>query len=111
MVKENEKNMGELDEGMIRVVNIRNERYDVYIGRKGKGEDGFFGNPFQIGRDGDRNEVIRFYRDWFLQKVEKDMVFRQEILELKGKVLGCFCKPEACHGDVIKDWVERTAMQ
>ena len=25
--------------------------------------------------------------------------------ELKGKVLGCFCKPKACHGDVLVELV------
>ncbi len=31
-----------------RVVNIRKKAYDVYIGRAGKGQDGYFGNPFRL---------------------------------------------------------------
>jgi hypothetical protein len=46
------------------VVNLRKEPYDVYIGRPGKGknkEEGKWGSPFEIGRDGTREEVIAKY--------------------------------------------------
>ena len=88
------------------VVNIRKSDWDVYIGRKGHGQDGYFGNPFKIGEDGDREEVIRKYKVWFWNRVNKDEEFRRRVMELKGKKLGCFCKPSHCHGDVIKAWLE-----
>ena len=44
---------------MTRVVNMRNEDWDVRIDRKSR-----WGNPFQIGADGDRNEVVQKYREW-----------------------------------------------
>jgi hypothetical protein len=84
-----------------RVVNLREEPYDVYIGRPGRGkskEEGKGGNPFEIGRDGTREEVIAKYREYILNKPE---LLEQIPLELKGKTLGCFCKPKACHGDVL----------
>ena len=84
-----------------RVVNLREEHYDVYIGRPGRGkskEEGKWGNPFEIGRDGTREEVIAKYREYILNKPE---LLEQIPLELKGKTLGCFCKPKACHGDVL----------
>jgi hypothetical protein len=74
------------------VVNLKRERYDVYIGRGSK-----WGNPFRIGVHGDRNEVIRKYRDYILGKPE----LLGCLEELRGKALGCFCEPEACHGDVL----------
>ena len=81
----------------IKVVNIRNEKADVYIGRGSK-----WGNPFRIGADGTRADVIRKYRDYILK--------RQDLLnslgELIGKRLGCYCAPLACHGDVLKDLAE-----
>jgi len=85
-----------------RVVNLRRERFDVYIGRGSK-----WGNQFVIGRDGDRAEVIRKYREWIL---------RNDYLlgclgELKDKVLGCYCKPLPCHGDVLVELVERVMQQ
>ena len=79
-----------------KVVNLRKEKYDVYIGRGSK-----WGNKFVIGRDGDRAEVIKKYREWILDNKE----LLSSLHELKGKVLGCFCKPKACHGDVLVELV------
>ena len=94
------------------VVNIRRQECDVYIGRATasavKGHDGYFGNPFAIGRDGGREKVIELYREYFLNRLEIDPEFARRIKELRGKRLGCFCKPEACHGDVIAEYLERT---
>ena len=81
-----------------KVVNLRKEKYDVYIGR-GRGSK--WGNKFVIGRDGEREEVIRKYREWLLGNKE----LMNCLYELKGKVLGCFCKPKACHGDVLVELV------
>ena len=81
-----------------RVVNIRTDKYDLYIGRPS-----VWGNPFVIGRDGDRDEVIKLYKSWIL--CQDDLLDR--LPELIGKTLGCFCKPEACHGDVLVDLVNR----
>ena len=81
--------------------------YDVYIGRPNKwipkskpGSDGKWGNPFIIGRDGTREEVIQKYRDWIMKQPE---LLKQIPTELKGKRLGCWCKPESCHGDVLAE--------
>ena len=90
---------------MCRAVNLRNEEFDVYIGRAGRGQDGYFGNPFQLGRDGDREQVIEKYKKWFDARIERDEEFKNRVLELKGKRLGCFCKPQLCHGDVIAEYV------
>ena len=79
-----------------KVVNLRKERYDIYIGRGSK-----WGNKFVIGKDGDREEVVRRYREWILNNKE----LLGSLHELKGKVLGCFCKPKACHGDVLVELV------
>lgn len=81
-----------------RVVNLRKERYEVYIGRGSK-----WGNRFFIGSDGNREEVIRKYRDWIM----KNDYLLSCLGELKDKVLGCFCKPLACHGDVLVELVEK----
>lgn len=82
---------------MNRVVHVKRDPYDVYIGRPGK-----WGNPFQIGRDGTREEVIRKYREWIMTQPE----LLAALPELRGKVLGCWCKPAACHGDVLKELAE-----
>ena len=79
---------------MPRVINQRKEgRPDgsVYIGRPSK-----WGNPFVIGKDGTRDEVIKKYEEylWASGKISW-------IGELKGKDLVCFCHPMPCHGDVL----------
>jgi hypothetical protein len=83
------------------VVNKRAERFDEYIGRGSR-----FGNPYRIGVDGSRDEVIEKYRGWFYEQLISDRDFRHAAWALKGKRLGCFCKPLACHGDVIVEWLE-----
>jgi hypothetical protein len=65
----------------------------VYIGRPGS-----WGNPFEIGRHGDRDEVVRKYRAWLLGQPELVAKARRE---LAGKDLWCWCAPLRCHGDVL----------
>jgi hypothetical protein len=98
---------------MTRVVNLKHEKYDIYIGRKGHGQSGYFGNPIRIGslcmcgsihKTG--GSTIQCYRRYFLRRIEDDEMFRQSIMTLKGKTLGCFCKPNPCHGDVIKEYLD-----
>lgn len=90
---------------MTRVVNLRQEAHQVYIGRGGRGQSGYFGNPFKV-KDHGEAKALELYRAYFLDRVERDERFRERILELNGKVLGCFCKPGPCHGDVIAEWLE-----
>jgi len=80
-----------------KVVHHAKEPYDVLIDRTTK-----WGNPFKIGADGTRSEVIEKFREWALLNNE----FMESLDELDGKVLGCWCKPNACHGDVIVELVE-----
>ena len=100
-----------------RVVNLKAETYDVYVGRASslriglpeKGWDGRFGNPFVIGRDGDRDEVVRKHKAWMWARLNKDREFLRRVLALEGKALGCFCSPERCHGDnyvAFLEWVK-----
>ena len=69
--------------------------------------DGYFGNPFSVERDGGREKVIELYREYFLNRLKIDPEFARRTKELKGKRLGCFCNPKACHGDVIAEYLER----
>lgn len=90
-----------------RVVNLRNESFDQYIGRAGRGHDGYFGNPFEIGKHGTREQVIERYREYFEDRICRDEEFERRVHALAGKTLGCFCKPQSCHGDVIADYLNR----
>lgn len=77
------------------VVNARRERFDVYVGRPSK-----FGNPFLIGKDGTRAEVIEKYRAHLLASPG---LLEAAKTELRGKTLGCFCAPLPCHGHVLSE--------
>ena len=77
---------------MTETVNAHNSDYDVLIARPSK-----WGNPFQIDRDGNREQVIRMYE--IHVRCRPDLI--AALPELAGKRLGCYCRPEACHGDVL----------
>jgi len=89
-----------------RVVNLRKDKYDVYIGRAGRGQDGYFGNPFPLGSQ-PRGATIEKYRGYFLDRLRTDERFARRVRALKGKTLGCFCKPHPCHGDVIAEYLDK----
>lgn len=80
------------------VVHCKREAFDVYIGRAWSSFGrSMWANPFHIGKDGSRAEVIAKYEAW-LRSRPHDM---NMLYVLKDKKLGCWCKPEACHGDVL----------
>jgi len=84
-----------------KVVHCKKETYDVYIGRGSK-----WGNPFTHKanttakyRVKSRTEAINCYRMWI--KTQPQLM--AALPELKGKVLGCWCSPLACHGEVLAE--------
>ncbi len=96
---------------MTKVVNKYKERYDVYIGR-----GSIFGNPYTHIKNKNtkaefivntREEAVEKYRKYFYNKINADKNFKNEVLKLKNKTLGCFCKPKACHGDIIVEYLEK----
>lgn len=74
------------------VVHVKQAIFEVYIGRPSK-----WGNPFVIGKDGTREEVIAKYEQW----IRQNPVLMDALPELKGKTLACWCSPQVCHGDVL----------
>lgn len=84
---------------MTKLVNIKLEPHwkqhpdFVYIGRPDE-----FGNPYIIGLHGNRDEVIGLYRQWLMNNKPMQDIIK---VRLKGKILGCYCTPKKCHGDVI----------
>lgn len=92
-----------------RVINIKNEtQYQnekstqsyEYIGR-----GSYWGNPYSMYEDGDdRDEVIRKYKYDFDYEIFPNKE-KSEVYKLSGKRLGCFCKPQSCHGDVLAHYL------
>lgn len=71
----------------------------VYVGRPTK-----WGNPYVIGVDGTREEVIAKYKKWLEEVALVDFAAYGNVViatELKGKDLVCWCSPKACHADVL----------
>ena len=87
------------------VVHCKKSKYDVYIGRPSK-----WGNPFSHKKGTiakykvkTRKEAVEKYAEWILKQPE----LMKDLSELKGKTLGCWCKPLMCHGDILAELAER----
>lgn len=108
-LKESKKPLRVVGIFITRVINIKTEteyqskkstpNYE-YIGR-----GSYWGNPYSMYEEGDdREEVIRKYKyDFDYEKFPNKE--KSEVYKLVGKRLGCFCKPQACHGDVLADFL------
>lgn len=82
------------------VVHCKRSKFDVYIGRPSP-----WGNPFShlnntlaAYKVSDRDEAILRYEEWLLSQPELVQLVK---MELCGKVLGCWCAPKRCHGDIL----------
>lgn len=91
-----------------RVVNKYKEPYDVYIGRGSP-----VGNPFShmegtkaAYKVETREEAVEYFETYIRKRIEHDVALKGYIMSLRGKTLGCFCKPKACHGDVLVKLIE-----
>ena len=83
----------------------------VYIGRPGKGQDGYFGNPFPLKKGTPRGSTLSQYMEWAKNRFLTDKEFAERVQALRGKKLVCFCAPpeglEAsldgaiCHGQIL----------
>lgn len=95
---------------MTLVVNLKRSAFDVYIGRPRAGEPWCWGNPFShrgfgLVPVGSLDSALSSYAAWLrgelqvprLQPPSLDAIRSQ----LRGRRLGCFCKPASCHGDIL----------
>ena len=92
-----------------RVINLTDKSrpaFDVYIGRRQWCGKEFFeaspwANPFSVKKWGREGSIKRY---------EEKLRGKPELLaclpELEGKILACWCKPKACHGDVLLRLIE-----
>lgn len=89
---------------LTKVVHHKKEKFDIYIGRPSK-----WGNPFSHIKDGstlaefiveNREEAISKYHLWITEGEGQYLL--EDLHELKGKTLGCWCSPKPCHGDILK---------
>lgn len=92
------------------------DQQNVYIGRgsvvfvDGKRypyESSQFCNPFKISKADSRDDVIKKFKEYIHKKLDSDDKFKNMLTELKGKRLGCWCKPQKCHGDILIDIIDK----
>lgn len=94
--------------GAPRVVHCKRDRHHIYIGRNPKRmAPSKWGNPFVVGEHGARGECIALYENWLRQN---DALIAA-LDELRGLVLGCWCAPRACHGDLLLRLANATVAQ
>ena len=60
-----------------------------------------WGNPFRLGADGDREQVIARYRADLWRRIRAGEIALEELAGLEGCWLACWCAPLPCHGDVL----------
>lgn len=92
---------------LCKVVHFKKEKFDVYIGRPSK-----WGNPFTSKESElaefntvDRQESINLYKIWITKG--KGVYLLDQLKELRGKTLGCWCSPKECHGDILSELVNQ----
>ena len=89
---------------MTRVVHFKKQSYDIYIGRPSK-----WGNPFSH-KEGTLAEFKTDSRKEAVEKFEQYLINNKDLMKdlpsLKGKVLGCWCKPQLCHGDILAKYAD-----
>lgn len=103
---------------MITVVNVRHDRRPevIYVGRRMPGKHGSpLGNPYKVG---EHEDPITLYRRWLWRQLQGDTAARREVRRLAelhqaghDLLLGCWCAPDPCHGNVIKAAIEWMAGQ
>ena len=82
----------------MKVVNLKNEPYDLYIGRKNVTynlEESKWANPYSL-KFYNREEALSLYETYIRQSE-----LYNSLDELEGKTLGCWCSPKLCHGDIL----------
>ncbi len=83
----------------------KNNNY-VYIGRSGKGFNGYFGNPFRRNLNDSIGSTLNKYEQYLKNRINNDLEFRNNVKNLNGKTLVCFCKTKKCHGYILIKYVE-----
>lgn len=91
--------------GILKVVHNKKEPFDVYIGRPSK-----WGNPYSH-QEGTLAEFKVETREEAVQKFKEYLLNNKELMEslpeLKGKILGCWCAPKSCHGDILLEMANK----
>lgn len=87
---------------------------NVYVGRAGvviiegqryPPEASPFANPYKVTESLPREATIDAYRTYITRRLRDEPALRQQLAQLGGKTLGCWCAPEKCHADVLAELI------
>lgn len=121
------ENLEETEVINVRIQNIRptysnlhqwilDKKNNVYIGRarvlfidgiRYPLVDSIWANPYKITDTQTREQVLKLYREYIEEKLQSNPIMIYELSKLKGKKLGCWCKPECCHGDILLELIKK----
>ena len=73
----------------------------VRIDRPTRYRSSRWGNPFRIGPDGTRAEVIARYRAHLWSQIRAGTATLEDLASLHGCIFLCWCAPLACHGEIL----------
>jgi len=87
---------------------------DVYVGRAGRGQSGYFGNPVVVGRECpicrvrhvSPGDTLRCHEIYLAERLLRDELFRLRVMDLSGRRLWCFCAPGPCHASTLARYAD-----
>ncbi|MCY4550207.1 MAG: DUF4326 domain-containing protein [Defluviicoccus sp.] len=86
---------------MARIVNMKHEPDAVARGAVRIDRRTPWGNPFVVGKDGTRDEVIARYRAHLWRRIRSGEIALADLAALESRDLACWCWPSRCHGTVL----------
>lgn len=90
-------------------VNLYHGTYDTYVGRGNRKtgmEESIWHNPFRVSEEIPQGEAVKLYEPYIRAKLADGSIPVEQLKRLKGKRLGCYCKPKPCHADVLVKLVQ-----
>jgi len=87
----------------MRILNMKTDRLGPNAVRVDRATH--WGNPFTIGKHGSREEVIELYRKHLWQRLASGDLDKRQLQALQGRDLACWCRPQRCHAEVIRNAV------
>lgn len=80
------------------VVNLSKRKFTLYIGREWRWlPESKWHNPFHLSLCDSREKCLDYYEEWIRTQID----LMAALHEIDGEVLGCHCRPERCHGDIL----------
>ena len=94
----------------IRMVNRKRPYYDIYIGRESYYPNARFSQSKWANLPNVKKVGIKKSLELYEKHIRNTPNLWNTLFELKGKILGCWCKPKPCHGDILIKLLEEKAI-